>query len=237
MAEPRQLLITPVTGPPGAGKTTALLSLDQQHPWLARFGVRDYGLYLSSIGDPLGLELRDTLLKQELLSNELVLREFVHFLQRVPSSVLAVAVEGYPRDLAQCHDFAQAVQSAGARMAAFVFIEVPDSVARARVAVRRLCLACGLPLDLAVTGACLDCGGPAGRRGDDDTRRFEQRLAEYREVSAPVREHFAERGHLRTVDGQQSSAQVRETLTALLSAGRNLEPEKRATMVSGGSLA
>src|SRR5262249_14548555 len=117
--------VVPVTGPPGAGKSTALLALDRDHPELARFGVRDYGLRLASQGDPLGLAMRDTLLRQELLTDDLVRREFLHFMAALPRGVRVVAVEGYPRDAAQCRDLLGAVEAIGARVTAFVMVDIP----------------------------------------------------------------------------------------------------------------
>ncbi len=90
--------VVPVTGPPGAGKSSALIALQRGSADFARMGVRDYGLDLAARNDPLGLAMRDTLQHQELLSDELVRAEFLHLLDNVPNTVRVVAVEGYPRD-------------------------------------------------------------------------------------------------------------------------------------------
>jgi adenylate kinase len=211
--------VVPVTGPPGAGKSTALLALDSGLPELARFGVRDYGLLLAAAGDPLGLAMRDALVRQELVSDELVLREFLHFMAALPERVLVVAVEGYPRDTAQCRDLVGAVGAIGARLTAFVVVDVPDEVARARVAGRRLCVRCGTPAAGPAAAACAGCGGPVSRRADDDAGRFDRRLASYREVSQEPRGYFAGLGLLRAVDGTRPSAEVRTCLAGLLGVG------------------
>ncbi|GAA0682420.1 adenylate kinase [Kitasatospora atroaurantiaca] len=212
-----------VTGPPGAGKSTALLALDRQDPDLTRFGVRDYGLQLAATGHPLGLEMRETLLRQELLSNELVLLEFMHFLDNLPTGVQVVVVEGYPRDLQQCEDLLRAVAGRGIHVTGFVVVNVPDDVARERVANRQLCTTCGGTTDDPTAASCPDCGGGLIRRRDDDTSKFELRLADYHVVSGKLRAYFAERELLREVDGTRPSHEVRESLSQVLSAEHDTE--------------
>ncbi|MFE2596804.1 adenylate kinase family protein [Streptomyces sp. NPDC059396] len=205
-----------ITGPPGAGKSTALLALDRVYRNLGRFGVRDYGLKLAAVGDPLGLEMRDALLRQERLTNELVLREFIHFLDNLPAAVRFVAVEGYPRDTQQCDDLLRAASDWGAQVAGFVVVEIPDSVARERVANRRLCLACGATTDSSITPSCPDCGGAIIRRRDDDAAEFERRLAEFHNMNRELSAYFRERSLLRVVDGMLPAKELRELLRAAL---------------------
>lgn len=211
------LKIVPVTGPPGAGKTTALMALDRQLPQLARFSVRDYGLWLAARGDPLGERMRDTLLRQELLSDELVRREFLHFLDNIPSDAVVVAVEGYPKDPVQCGDLVRSVRSREAGIAAFVMIDIPDDVVRDRVMSRRLCSICGIAAGISLL-ACPRCGGAIVRRCDDERSRLAHRLAEYREMSRQVQAYFAELGVLHCIDGMRPSDEVRALLTEILTA-------------------
>lgn len=206
--------ICPVTGPPGAGKTTGLLSLAKQHRWLARFGVRDYGLDLARAGHPLGLAMRDSLLRGVMLSDALVREEFVHFLHHLPDDVRVVAVEGYPRDQAQSADFFDAVREARALVGGLVVVDIPDELVWARVAQRLICAGCGRPVQAA--GQCPTCAGPVVRRGDDARDRLSQRLRDYRRLSAEVNSYFAERHLLRIVDGTRQEIDVRQALHEML---------------------
>ncbi len=215
--------VHPVTGPPGAGKTTALMSLDQRNARFTRFGVRDYGLRLAQEGHPLGLEMRDTLLRGELLTNDLVQHEFTHFLDGLPDRIRSVAVEGYPRDLAQCGDLVRAVASRGGRLGPLVMIEVSDDLVRARVARRRICADCGLP---APEAACPDCGGPATVRGDDGSDRLARRLSDHRRLGEEVGAYFADLGLLEIVDGTRPAEEVTDALAALLLHEAALEPSE-----------
>jgi adenylate kinase family enzyme len=205
-----------VTGRPGAGKSTALIRLAQRYPMLARFGVRDYGLALAEAGDPLGLRMREMLLRGELLPNDLVREEFGHFLSRLPRPVAALAVEGYPRDIEQCEDFIAAVTKAGALAAGLVVVDIPEEVARDRVLCRSICTQCGLPAPSADFRICPACQAPFAVRQDDADERLERRLRDFRTVSAGVRNHFEKLRRLYVVDGCQEPDGVCGRLLALL---------------------
>jgi adenylate kinase len=218
-----------IIGPPGAGKSTALLALAQQFPELARFGVRDYGLRLASAGDPLGLAMREPLLRQELLPDEQVLRGFARFMGELPPGARVVAVEGYPRNARQGADLLAGLRDRGCDLAGLVVIDIPDDLVRKRVANRRLCSACGKPVNDLAPSSCPDCGEAIARRLDDEDAALERRLADYREVSRWLRGFFADRGqHL--VDGQRGADEVRSALAAVLRLGGDARPAQPEAM-------
>ncbi|MFC0436895.1 nucleoside monophosphate kinase [Kutzneria buriramensis] len=209
-------VVVAVTGPPGAGKSSALIELGRRAPVLARFGVRDYGLHLAAEGDPLGLVLREPLLRQELLTDELVQEEFLHFLDRAPARAEVVAVEGYPRDERQCDGLLAAVASRGARVGGYVIVDIPDDLARQRVRGRRICVRCGAPTDAMMAVRCGACGGALARRRDDAAGTLDRRLADFRRLSRGPRDYFATRGLLREVDGAQPAERVLADLAGVL---------------------
>jgi adenylate kinase len=208
--------IHPVTGPPGAGKTTALVSLVEEHPELARFGVRDYGLELAEAGHPLGLKMRDTLLHGHLVSDDLVRTEFLHFLERVPSGTRSVAVEGYPREPRQCADLIEVIASVGAQLGSLIVVDVPDDVVATRVMGRRICTTCGLPAPPETEASCASCGGSIARRNDDAEERLRSRLTDFRALSTTLWPYFRQRNLLHVIDGLQSPDDVRRELRELL---------------------
>lgn len=219
MADHLGRTVFPVIGPPGAGKSTALIALEQHLPHLGRFGVRDYGLALAAAGEPLGLMMRDTLLRQELLSNTLVRQGFLHFMDRLPPPVRVIAVEGYPRDEQQCEDLIRATQSRGATVGAFIIVDVPDDLVRERVIRRRICVRCGAPTGELARTRCATCGGALTRRRDDGVARLERRLADYHAMVSALRGYPAVRRRLQVVDGQLPPERVRESLAGLLGPG------------------
>jgi adenylate kinase len=232
MSDQQRLAVFSVVGPPGAGKSTALLALAQHHPELARFGVRDYGLRLASAGDPLGLAMREPLLRQELLPDELVLLSFSRFMDELAPGTSVVAVEGYPRSARQCADLTGDLRNRGCAPPGLVVIEVPDDVVRKRVADRRLCAACGKPTDDLARSSCADCGGAIARRLDDGETSLQRRLADYREVSQRLRAFFADSGpHF--IDGLRSAREVRMTLAGVL--GLRVDGHQGRPIVTTGS--
>jgi adenylate kinase len=212
-----------VIGPPGAGKSTALLAISRQSPELARFGVRDYGLWLASVGDPLGLTMHGPLLRQEMLPDELVLRGFARFMDELPPGTRVVAVEGYPRNPRQYADLIDVLRDRGCGPARLVVIDIPDDVVRKRVADRRLCSVCGKPENDLARSSCRECGGSVTRRLDDRDDALERRLADYRNVSRWLRTAFAAR-EVRLIDGLGGAGEVRAGLASVLRAGAGTAP-------------
>lgn len=216
----RDVSVFCVAGPPGAGKSTALIALAARHPWLARFGVRDYGLSLAEASDPLGLAVRDSLLRGDLLTDAQVRQEFEHFFARLPNGTAAVAVEGYPRSMSQCTDLAAALDGFGVRPAALIVVDIPDATARERVVGRGICTRCGTTVPANKGPDCPDCGGEVRARKDDAADKLTRRLADYRACDAAIRASFDEPGRLFLIDGLRDPQIVQKDLETLLSSGR-----------------
>jgi adenylate kinase len=214
-----------VTGPPGAGKTTALLQAMRSFPRLNRFGVRDYGYRLAAAGDPLGIRTRPVLRRYELLTDADVNAYFRHFLVTLAPTITVVGVEGYPKTVPQCHDLLATIEEAGARMAAFVVVDAPDEVLLQRVVSRRICPNCGMPIEQQGT-SCATCHVPGVPRADDEVGKHRDRIGRYRRAGAPIRNFFADRELLVRIDGCAPQAvvsarllEVFQTADALLDDG------------------
>ena len=220
---PRPIMVC-VTGPPGAGKSTALRALEDQCPQLARFSVLEYGLRLAAVNDPLGLAMQGALLRQELLPNEVVLQEFLHFMGNLSKGISAVAIESYPRDAQQCEDLLSELRRRGAHVKAFVVVDIPDSAVRARVSGRRLCTECGAPAGELAGARCMQCGGVIAGRHDDEEPHLKRRLADYRKVARDLGAYFQERGLLHLIDGLHSTSHVQAELADLLHIGHDTVP-------------
>jgi adenylate kinase len=212
------LRLLPVTGPPGAGKTTNLMAVEQQQPSIARFGVRDFGFQLAREGHPLGLAIEGPLARHELLANEAVAAELECFLDQLPGGAQSVAIEGYPRDIPQCEDLLAIAEERRVEVAALLVLDAPHAVTHQRVAGRRVCTQCGLSAPTHAPGPCCRCGADTTTRADDESARLEVRLAEYSEQGAAVRDFFARRGLLRTIDASQSPSVVQKALADIFRA-------------------
>ena len=125
-------------------------------------------------------------------------------------------LDGVPRTIAQ----AGAMEKAGINFDAVVSIEVADEVIMERMSGRRVCESCGASYHLVavppkVAGVCDSCGGKLVQRKDDAPETVKDRLAVYHKETEPLKDFYAQRGLLKSVENQPS---VEATTAAILKA-------------------
>ena len=125
-------------------------------------------------------------------------------------------LDGVPRTIAQ----AEAMEKAGINFDAVVSIEVADEVIMERMSGRRVCESCGASYHLVavppkVAGVCDSCGGKLVQRKDDAPETVKDRLAVYHRETEPLKDFYAQRGLLKSVENQPS---VEATTAAILKA-------------------
>ena len=125
-------------------------------------------------------------------------------------------LDGVPRTIAQ----AVAMEKAGINFDAVVSIEVADQVIMERMSGRRVCESCGASYHLVavppkVAGVCDSCGGKLVQRKDDAPETVKDRLAVYHKETEPLKDFYAQRGLLKSVENQPS---VEATTAAILKA-------------------
>ena len=125
-------------------------------------------------------------------------------------------LDGVPRTIAQ----AEAMEKAGINFDAVVSIEVADEVIMERMSGRRVCESCGASYHLVavppkVAGVCDSCGGKLVQRKDDAPETLKDRLAVYHKETEPLKDFYAQRGLLKSVENQPS---VEATTAAILKA-------------------
>ena len=125
-------------------------------------------------------------------------------------------LDGVPRTIAQ----AEAMEKAGINFDAVVSIEVADEVIMERMSGRRVCESCGASYHLVavppkVAGVCDSCGGKLIQRKDDAPETVKDRLAVYHKETEPLKDFYAQRGLLKSVENQPS---VEATTAAILKA-------------------
>ena len=125
-------------------------------------------------------------------------------------------LDGVPRTIAQ----AEAMEKAGINFDAVVSIEVADEVIMERMSGRRVCESCGASYHLVavppkVAGVCDSCGGKLVQRKDDAPETVKDRLVVYHKETEPLKDFYAQRGLLKSVENQPS---VEATTAAILKA-------------------
>ena len=118
----------------------------------------------------------------------------------------------FPRTVAQ----AEAMESF-TDVDAALSIEVPDEAIVHRMAGRRTCPKCHATYHVEgnppkVEGVCDKCGEKLGIRHDDDPEVVLQRLEVYHAQTEPVKEHYAQLGKLRSVEGIGSVDEIRKRI-------------------------
>ena len=125
-------------------------------------------------------------------------------------------LDGVPRTIAQ----AEAMEKAGINFDAVVSIEVADQVIMERMSGRRVCESCGASYHLVavppkVAGVCDSCGGKLVQRKDDAPETVKDRLEVYHKETERLKDFYAQRGLLKSVENQPS---VEATTAAILKA-------------------
>ena len=126
-------------------------------------------------------------------------------------------LDGFPRTVSQ----AEALDKMGVQIDKVVEINVPDEKITARMSGRRVCEGCGNSYHIEykptkVEGVCDACGAKVVQRIDDKPETVTARLATYHEKTAPLKDYYAAKGKLVTVEGQEEIAETSKlTLAAI----------------------
>lgn len=167
-------------GPPGAGKGTQAQKI-----------VSDYGIPQISTGEilreavakqtPLGQQVGPLMAAGKLVPDELVIG-IVEERLKAPDCEKGFLLDGFPRTLPQAKALDEVLKRVGRAIDHVVSLEVPDSVIHERMKGRG--------------------------RADDSPETVQKRLDEFRRLTAPLREHYAQQGLLRSIDGVGSVDEI-----------------------------
>ncbi|CAN7535749.1 adenylate kinase [Pararhizobium sp. LjRoot255] len=185
-------------GPPGAGKGTQ-----------AKLLTEKYGIPQLSTGDMLraavaeqsdvGKRAKAVMDAGQLVSDEIV-NEIVSDRIDSPDCSKGFILDGYPRTVPQAVALGKMLEDKGLRLDAVIELKV-DEVALVRRMENRV-------------AETIAAGGKV--RSDDNPEAFKKRLVEYREKTAPLSQHYAATGELKTVDGMASVETVTSEINKIL---------------------
>lgn len=166
-------------------------------------------------GTPVGLKAKEYMDAGKLVPDEVIIGVISERLAEADCQN-GFILDGVPRTIPQ----AEALEKAGISFDAVVSIEISDEEIVERMAGRRVCTACGAPYHVKnmppkVEGVCDACGGKLEARADDKPEVVRDRLQVYHKETAPLKDFYAARNLLKTVDNQPT---VAETTTAILNA-------------------
>lgn len=201
-------------GPPGAGKGTQAEILNKK---LGIPTISTGNILRAAVknGTPVGLKAKEYMDAGKLVPDEVIIGVISERLAEADCQN-GFILDGVPRTIPQ----AEALEKAGISFDAVVSIEISDEEIVERMAGRRVCTACGAPYHVKnmppkVEGVCDACGGKLEARADDKPEVVRDRLQVYHKETAPLKDFYAVRNLLKTVDNQPT---VAETTTAILNA-------------------
>ena len=188
-------------GAPGAGKGTqaAILSERLGIPTISTGNILRAAV---KNGTPVGLQAKSYMDAGKLVPDEVIIGIIAERLGE-DDCRNGFILDGVPRTIAQ----AEALEQAGVKFDCVLDIEVPDQEIMRRMTGRRACTACGATYHVEAAppkteGVCDACGGALVQRDDDKPETVQSRLDVYHSQTQPLKDFYAQRGVLKTVENR-----------------------------------
>ena len=202
-------------GPPGAGKGTQAVKL-----------VKKYGVPQISTGDifrknikegtELGRKAQEYMNSGQLVPDELVV-DLVKDRLMQEDCAAGYLHDGFPRTIFQAEQLDRFLEENGQKLDIVINFEVGHDTLIERLTGRRVCKKCGAGYHIKnippkVDGICDKCGGELEQRKDDTVETAENRIAVYKESTAPLIAYYSETGVLRNFDAEKDHTEVFEEI-------------------------
>lgn len=202
-------------GPPGAGKGTQAKKLEE------KFGLKQLstGEMLraeTAAGTELGKKVQDVMDRGILVSDKIVIAMIANRIEQ-PDCAKGVIFDGFPRTVAQAEALDKLLVEKGKPLSAVIEIAVDEEELANRLHTR-----------IAETKAAR-----GDVRSDDNEETLRNRLAEYRQKTAPIILYYEKKGMLQKVDGMQSIEDVAASIDSIL---RNQNSGGNAPVAANGGL-
>ena len=202
-------------GAPGAGKGTQaeILSRELNIPTISTGNILRAAM---KNGTPVGLKAKSYVEAGQLVPDDVIIGIIEERLAQ-PDCSNGYILDGVPRTIPQ----AQAMEESGIGIDWAVSIEIADEVIVERMSGRRTCKNCSQTFHIVNNppkqeGICDFCGGELTIRKDDAPETVRTRLEVFHKETEPLKDFYAERGKLKTVENQPSieatTAAIREAL-------------------------
>jgi adenylate kinase len=194
-------------GPQGAGKGTQAQRLADR-VGAAHISTGDIVRAEIKSGSELGKKVQEYNDRGELVPDEIIVEMAKPYLDDADSWLL----DGFPRNEAQAQALDQALQDIGEDLDAVVALEAPDDALVDRLSGRRQSQTTGKIYHLDFDPPPEDDEGPFVQRDDDAEEAIRRRLEIYHDQTEPLKDYYAERDLLITVDAEQEIPQVTEEI-------------------------
>jgi adenylate kinase len=181
-------------GPPGAGKGTQSKILTEKRG-LPQLSTGDMLRAAIGAGTPLGLSVKATIAKGELVSDETVIGIIAERYDQ-PDCKNGAVFDGFPRTIPQAEALDAMLAERGKKIDLVLELKVDDAVLLSRVEAR------------------IAAGGVL--RSDDTPETLAHRLGVYYKNTAPLLDFYRAQGKLKSVDGMAPVETVTAQVAAVL---------------------
>ena len=188
-------------GAPGAGKGTQaeIISQKLNIPTISTGNILRAAV---ANGTPVGLKAKEYMDAGQLVPDDVIIGVISERLAESDCQK-GYILDGVPRTIAQ----AEALEKAGIQFDAVVSIEISDEEIERRMTGRRTCVNCGATYHVVAAppkqeGVCDKCGQALQQRKDDKPETVKARLATYHKETEPLKDFYAQRGVLKSIQNQ-----------------------------------
>ncbi len=202
-------------GAPGAGKGTQaeILSRTLNIPTISTGNILRAAM---KNGTPVGLKAKEFVESGRLVPDDVIIGIVQERLAE-PDCANGYILDGMPRTIPQ----AEALEQCGIEVDCALSLEVTDAVIVDRMSGRRTCKDCSSTFHIVsnppkVAGKCDFCGGELTIRKDDAPETVQARLATYHKETEPLKDFYAARGKLVSVEGQDTVAETTDVIKKAL---------------------
>ena len=194
-------------GPQGAGKGTQAQRIAKE-TGARHISTGDIVRAEIQSGSELGQKVQDYNDRGELVPDEIIVEMAKPYLDDADAWIL----DGFPRNEAQAKALDAALEELGVDLDAVVALEAPDEALVTRLSGRRQSQATGNIYHVVFDPPPEDGEdpGPFVQRKDDAEEAIRRRLEIYHEQTEPLKDYYAERGLLATIDAEQPIPEVTE---------------------------
>lgn len=202
-------------GAPGAGKGTQaeILSRMCGIPTISTGNILRAAM---KNGTPVGLKAKEYVESGKLVPDDVIISIIKERLAEEDCRD-GYILDGVPRTIPQ----AEALDEFGIDIDTALSIEISDEAIVERMSGRRFCANCGATYHVvssppAAEGICDKCGGEVTTRSDDAPDTVRARLRVYHTETEPLKEFYAKRGKLKSVENQETIEATTEAVKEAL---------------------
>ena len=213
--------ITPVfvvlMGMPGAGKGTQAALLVQAMGFLHVSSGQIFRDHVAR-GTEFGKLAAEYMAQGRIGPDDVIVKMSLGKVAETPA--FGYILDGVPRNLAQARYLDEGLARMNTRVHRAIYLALSEDEAVRRLTTRLACEACGEPFpgaDPPEDMRCPRCGGKLAQRVDDNPETIRKRIQVYERETAPLVDHYQERGLLVRIDASAGPDAVHQAVVRELS--------------------